>query len=238
MRIIRNQFLIVFLCAIHLVFICELKAGNDEKIYQISPELVDPDATVQTRALYDFLRLQFRHRIISGQTHSHYNTILPITGNAPLLRAGDFQHFTEGYAYLWKDGGHTFGKHDDGSVDQLISWYNQTRKKGIVSYQWHWHSPTGGEPSTNTFYTDLTSFDIARAITPGTSEYNDVIRDMDDIAAELKRFRDAGIPVLWRPLHEAGGGWFWWGAGGAEACKELYNMMFDRFMTHHELHNL
>ncbi|MEN8227105.1 MAG: glycosyl hydrolase [Bacteroidota bacterium] len=210
-------------------------AGN---IYQITPKLVDPDATGETKAMYEFLKLQFRQRIISGQTHDYHQQLVTLTGKTPLLRVGDFQHFTEGYPYLWRDGGHTFGKSDDGSVDQLIEWYNNTGKRGIISYQWHWHSPTGGDAGTNTFYTSLTTFDVTKAVIPGTQEYEDIITDIDDISAELKRFQDAGIPVLWRPLHEAGGGWFWWGAKGAEACKELYNIMFDRMKNHHGLHNL
>ncbi len=207
--------------------------------YNISPEPVDSAATEETKALYEFLLLQFGDRIISGQTHYNYGEIKTLTGKSPLLRVADFQHFTEGYPYLWVDGiGHTFGKHDDGSVDTLISWYNSTGKKGMISYQWHWHSPSGGEVSTNTFYTTQTTFDVTKAVTPGTQEYDDIIRDIDDIAAELKKFRDAGIPVLWRPLHEAGGGWFWWGAKGPEPCKELYNILFDRLKNYHQLHNL
>ena len=80
-----------------------------------------------------------------------------------MLRVADFQHFTEGYPYLWDNGGHTFGKHDDGSVDTLISWHDSTDGKGIISYQWHWHSPSGGEVGTNTFYTSLTDFDVSKA---------------------------------------------------------------------------
>ena len=206
--------------------------------YNIPPKPVDSAATEATKALYELLLLQFGKRIISGQTHNNYNQIKTLTGRSPLLRVGDFQHFTEGYPYLWVDGEHTFGKHDDGSVDDLIIWYNNTGKKGIISYQWHWHSPSGGEAGTNTFYTDLTTFDVTKAVTPGTQEYSDIIRDIDDIAVQLKKFQDAGIPVLWRPLHEAGGGWFWWGAKGSEPCKELYNIMFDRLKNHHQLHNL
>ncbi len=155
-----------------------------------------------------------------------------------MLRAGDLQHFTDGYPYLWQDGHHTFGKDDDGTVDELISWYNSTDKKGIVSLQWHWHSPTGGAAGTNTFYTDQTTFDVTKAVTPGTQENTDILRDIDDIAVQLKRFEDAGVPILWRPLHEAGGGWFWWGAKGPEACLELYNIMYDRLQNYHHLHNL
>ena len=206
--------------------------------YNISPAPVDSAANEETLALYDFLKLQFGKRIISGQTHNYYDEIVSLTGKSPMLRTGDFQVYTEGYPYLWKDGGHTFGKTDDGTVDELINWYNSTNGKGIVSFQWHWHSPAGGEAGTNTFYTDYTTFDITRAVTPGTPEYDDIIRDIDDISAELRKFQDAGIPVLWRPLHEAGGGWFWWGAGGAEACLELYDIMYDRMKNHHQLHNL
>lgn len=210
----------------------------DKNSYAISPVLVDAAADENTRGLYEFLLRNFGENIISGQTHDNYNAITSLTGKSPLLRSGDFQHFTEGYAYLWKDGAHTFGKDDDGTVDDLIDWYNSTGKKGLVSMQWHWHSPTGGSPGTNTFYTDYTDFDITRAVTPGTQEYSDIIRDIDDIAFQLMKFRDAGVPVLWRPLHEAGGGWFWWGAKGPEACVELYNILFDRLKNHHQLHNL
>ena len=148
------------------------------------------------------------------------------------------QVYTEGYPYLWVNGGHDFGKGDDGTVEELINWYNQSGGKGIVALQWHWHSPSGGEAGTNTFYTSLTDFDVTRAVTPGTQEYNDIIRDIDDVALKLKIFSDAGVPVLWRPLHEAGGGWFWWGAKGPGACLALYDILFDRMVNHHQLHNL
>lgn len=207
-------------------------------VYAVSQNPVDSLAGTSTKMLYDFLRMQFGERIISGQTHDYYNSLTDTTGEFPMIRVADFQHFTEGYPYLWDNGDFTFGKDDDGSVNALINWYQNTGKKGIISYQWHWHSPEGGEAGTNTFYTSLTTFDVSRAVMPGTQEYNEILRDIDDIAAELKKFQDADIPVLWRPLHEAGGGWFWWGAQGPEACKELYNIIFDRLKNYHQLHNL
>ncbi len=211
---------------------------TEKNVYHIAPDPVDPDATLQTRALYHFLLSQFGRKILSGQTHQYYDELCSLTGKTPLIRDGDMQSYTEGYPYIWKNGGHTFGKYDNGTVKALMDWYDSTSGKGIVAFQWHWHSPSGGSPGTNTFYTTETTFDITRAVTPGTQEYNDIIRDIDDIAAELKKFQDAGIPVLWRPLHEAGGGWFWWGAKGPEPCKALYNIMFDRLQNYHHLHNL
>ena len=58
------------------------------------------------------------------------------------------------------------------------------------------------------------------------------------LQAELKLLQDAHVPVLWRPLHEANGRWFWWGAHGPEPCKKLWRLMFDRFTSRHNLTNL
>lgn len=213
---------------------------NQKNTYNIVPELVNPKSTPETKALYSFLISNFNKKIISGQTNSEFDKIRTITGKTPLLRAFDFQHFTQGYPYLWNSSinGHSFGVHDDGQVNLAISWYNQTGKKGIVSFQWHWHSPTGGKVSTNTFYSNLTTFDVTKAITPGTSEYTLIIEDIDAIAIQLKKLQAAGVPVIWRPLHEAGGAWFWWGAKGAVACKKLYDIMFERMTNYHGLNNL
>ena len=36
--------------------------------------------------------------------------------------------------------------------------------------------------------------------------------------------------VLWRPFHEAAGGWFWWGKDAA-SFKSLWIAMFNYFKT-------
>jgi len=41
--------------------------------------------------------------------------------------------------------------------------------------------------------------------------------------------RDARVPVLWRPMHEANGRWFGGGAQGPEPFKRMWRMMFERF---------
>lgn len=51
---------------------------------------------------------------------------------------------------------------------------------------------------------------------------------MEKIAGYLKLLRDALVPVIWRPLHEAAGGWFWWGKN-SESFKRLWIQMFDYF---------
>jgi mannan endo-1,4-beta-mannosidase len=201
---------------------------------------IDPLATTEAVALYNYLKSNYGQKVISGQTYDYYSAVSPNASKSPVIKAYDFQHYTVGYPYLWNTAtaGHTFGWEDDGTTQAAIDWYNSTCQKGIVAFQWHWHSPSGGQPGVNTFSTSLTNFDVTKAVTQGTSEYTAVIRDIDSIATQLKRFQAAGVPVLWRPLHEAGGAWFWWGAKGPAAALKLYDMVYDRLVNHHGIHNL
>lgn len=73
---------------------------------------------------------------------------------------------------------------------------------------------------------------------PESEDYTLLIRDIDVIAGQLKKLQDAKVPVLFRPLHEAEGKWFWWGAKGPEPVKKLYILMHDRLTNVHKLNNL
>jgi mannan endo-1,4-beta-mannosidase len=89
------------------------------------------------------------------------------------------------------------------------------------------------------FYTYGTTFNLTAALANTSSvDYSLLIYDMDAIAKELQILQAANIPVLWRPLHEADGEWFWWGAYGPESCITLYRLMFDRYTRVHKLRNL
>ena len=71
-------------------------------------------------------------------------------------------------------------------------------------------------------------FDAANATLEGTWE-NEVFKvDLAECAGYLKLLQDRNIPVIWRPLHEAAGGWFWWGKDAA-SFKKLWIAMFDYF---------
>ena len=134
---------------------------------------------------------------------------------------------------------YNFQPYDDGTTAKAISWYlNETKGEGIVIFFWHWFSPLGGYSRTSTFYTNYTNFDVTKAVVQNTAEYNATIRDFDAIAVQLKKLQSSKVPVLWRPLHEAGGKWFWWGAKTNTAAIQLYNMMYDRFTNYHQLNNL
>ena len=201
---------------------------------------IDPAATTEAIALYNYLKSNYGQKIISGQTSDYYTTVSPNASKKPVIRAYDFQHYTVGYSYLWNNTTNSqgFGWEDDGTTQAAIDWYNSTCQKGIVAFHWHWHSPSGGQAGTNTFYSNSTTFDVSKAVTVGTTEYTAVIRDIDSIATQLKKLQAAGVPVLWRPLHEAGGAWFWWGAKGSAAALALYDILYNRLVNYHGVHNL
>ena len=106
---------------------------------------------------------------------------------------------------------------------------------------WHWNAPTNlinlpGQEWWRAFYTDSTTFDIATAlVNTNSTEYAMVLRDIDAIAVQLKKFSSNNIPVLWRPLHESEGGWFWWGAKGPEPFKQLWRLLYQRLTVYHGL---
>ena len=198
-----------------------------------APALIDAQATEAAKKLYKFLRSQYGNRILSGQTSAYFTELKALAGKTPVVRSFDMQNYSPHNPWHadWTPW-------DDGTVQAAIDWYNGTGKKGIVTFQWHWFSPSSGQLRTSIFYTNQTAFDVSKAVAPGNPEYTEVIRDIDAIAVQLKRLSDAGVPVLWRPLHEAGGRWFWWGAKGEAASLKLYDIMYERLTNHHQLHNL
>jgi mannan endo-1,4-beta-mannosidase len=114
----------------------------------------------------------------------------------------------------------------------------------VLSMCWHWNAPTNlintsGHEWWRGFYTHATTFDVAAALANTNSvEYALILRDIDAIAVQLRKFSSNNIPVLWRPLHESEGGWFWWGAKGPEPFKALWRLLFARLTDYHSLHNL
>ncbi len=193
---------------------------------------VTPHAAKEAQVLMTFFADIYGKKIISGQQDGwrftnglsgelHY--ITNTTGKLPALLAMDVAGCTDKSPR--RDTSHRLMTH-------ALDWYQN--RHGLVEFCWHWRAPLNAPE----FYTKDTTFDIARAVTPGTPEYAATLADLDLVATELEILRDARVPVLWRPLHEANGRWFWWGAGGPEPMKKLWRMMFENFTVKHRLNNL
>jgi len=109
------------------------------------------------------------------------------------------------------------------------------RHRYILTLHWHWHF---GDDSAWTGKRK-TPVDVGKMVTPGTPDYKQAIAEIDAAANKLQVLEDAGIPVLWRPLHEIDGGWFWWtDKEKPENTAALWRLMYDRITRTRKLDNL
>jgi mannan endo-1,4-beta-mannosidase len=192
----------------------------------INETLVTPNPTNEAERLYQFLYDNYGEKIISGVmtlgSMDEVGWLKTNTGKEPALVGLDFMHCNRGYGWY----------NNLEPVNDAQKYYN---RNGIPALCWHWRDPSR---KTESFYTKDTSFDISKIFDENSSEYTAMISDIDYTAGLLKKLQDNKIAVLWRPLHEAAGGWFWWGAKGAAPCKKLWQIMFERMVNYHGLQNL
>lgn len=71
----------------------------------ISSSPIDPNATQEAKDLYTYIKCQVNNTIISGQTNQYFDSLVTLANQTPLLRAFDFQSYTQGYSYNWKNNG-------------------------------------------------------------------------------------------------------------------------------------
>ncbi|MCL2183084.1 MAG: beta-mannosidase [Chitinispirillia bacterium] len=229
--------------------------------FTVPATLVTPNASDNTRKMYRFLRENFQKKIISGvmtdnvmqndgKYTAHTHTSQPEMKNAfdasgkyPALIGLDFMHGTGEQANRPNGGGDWFTGYNNATIALAETFF---KAGGIPIYCWHWRDPLRNSTHDQSFYTKETTFDLTKAFTnssydafnTSSPEYIAMLRDIDEVAGFLKTLADKDVPVLWRPLHEAAGGWFWWGAKGPKPCAQLWRLMFDRMVNHHKLNNL
>ena len=217
---------------------------------------VNPSATASARRLYSFLLENYGEKTLSGvqsaasHTNDFVNAVAAATGKHPALAGYDFiflQFSPTPAGWSWRQ-----------DYTDISAQKEHWNANGVISYMWHWNVPEseevyrGGGTDGYAFYISgnngTTPFDIREAVKEGTWQHECILADIDEIAGTFKQLQEAGIPVLFRPLHEAagnytkynpaGGAWFWWGRYGAEPCKALWNLLRDRLEKHHGLNNL
>ncbi|MBR0485312.1 MAG: hypothetical protein IJJ69_11145 [Oscillospiraceae bacterium] len=227
-----------------------------EKIkYNYQYELSDPQASPNAEKLMCFLAKHYGKDIITGQyasgaENTELDFLCQITGKYPAIRFGDVQCYSNNTASEQKE-----------IIRACERWAKQG---GIVGLMWHWDAPSG----ISSVYAEETDFSLADAVPESTLTENavsyqtdvalmseeeiqtalennqiseecvSILHDIDSISKALKPLSDKDIPVLWRPLHEAGGGWYWWSADGAQAYRWLWDVMYRRMTEYHQLHNL
>lgn len=202
----------------------------------MAEDLQTPNASEKAEAVYDYLRSVWGSKTLSGQQDltwrdsiDMYQRVLDDTGKAPAIMGYDFMN----YAF-------TSGEGLQQTEEAIAHW----DRGGLVSFAWHWRDPSD---STSAFYSKDTNFQIPIAngqLDTQDPVFSNMQADIDSIAVELQTLQDAGVVVLWRPLHEASGGWFWWGRSRTDGISPAYAQVvlwrhiYERMVNHHGLTNL
>lgn len=209
--------------------------------FDIADMPCDPDATAKTVAMYQYLHDHWNENLITGQYVSDARNrelalIYEMTGQLPLIRFS------------------SLGDEDTlAQIEAAMDWHLYTG--GFVGLMWHWNAP-----GSDTVYAEETDFSLMTVLYGVSVEQLakaspqelqqmaadgkisgdclQLMEDIDAMAAHLAKFANMDIPILWRPLHEAGGGWYWWGADGANAYLQLWLLLYNRMTKYHQLHNL
>lgn len=166
-----------------------------------------------------------------------------------------------GFDMLFATGGHSDEGWFRGYTDNNIRMAKQLwNLGGIPAFTWHWKvgkdtvfyskskgfnnaACTDGVAGTSA---DNTCFNYTKAFTDknctdantASTEYKSLMADLDSISKDFLQLQDSGVAAVWRPLHEAAGGWFWWGVGGSTCYKSLYRLVFDRMVNVNGVKNL
>jgi mannan endo-1,4-beta-mannosidase len=143
-------------------------------------------------------------------------------GAYPVVRGVDMMRYSP-----------VFVKYAGPNEDEVSNYISDTRAHGFLNTaSWHW-SPDIPGVGQNNYYNAFYDMNL------DVMDHLDALQnDIDAIARPLQQFRDAKIPVLWRPLHEVTQyAWFWW-SKDVNTFKTIWNLMWDRLVNHHKLDNL
>lgn len=181
--------------------------------------------------------------VISGQNCGHGNEIAH----------GNYDSFIE---TLYKQTGQypgmigiDYGYMREFSLDELVE-ANQYlidywNKGGLVTINWSPTNPWGDKNTYEDIRTKYGGTDLKKLITPGSPVYDRWMAKLDRIAAALQNLQKSGVVVLWRPMQEMNGWWFWWGKTDMDSLSLTHNAyialwrhMYNYFTNEKGLNNI
>lgn len=225
-----------------LFLVCSLLLSLTVSYGAVSSSLVTKDATEGAVKLYNFLKENYGSKTISGvQTGDMTGSLKAQLDVKAVYDKSDKYPALVGLDLLMATGHQSdeswFMSYTENSIKIAEELW---KEGGIPAFTWHWKV---GKDSV--FYTKDTNFDFTKGFLSGTTTwdtssetYKLLVADIDKISKHFQRLQTQGIAAIWRPIHEAAGGWFWWGSKGAEAYKALYALVYDRMVNTNGLKNL
>ena len=110
--------------------------------------------------------------------------------------------------------------HDEINKLLLDHW----KKGGLVTLTWCADNPFKDGYNVNwnsIIHKDSIDLKSLLASAPPSTAKTNYRRELVNVANGLKKLKEEGVVVLWRPFHEMNGSWFWWGPNDAETPTNL-----------------
>jgi mannan endo-1,4-beta-mannosidase len=198
-------------------------------------EPVNPNLIPEARQVLNYLESVYGKKVLAGANgDKNLEAIKKVCGKEAAICGFDLSGWN---SPPWSK---TYMPVVENTIESVKAWHG---KGGIVAMQLHWIHPSNPDGSAWSAVhgrkTASPPFDFESAFKPGTKVNLELMRDLKGHADFLQQLSDARIPVLWRPLHEIDGGWFWWtDAKKPENTAQLYRVMFDYFVKERKLNNL
>ena len=203
-----------------------------------SPAPSDPHATARTRALFVNLREVARDHVLFGhQDDLAYGVSWwDEAGRSDVRETAGSYPAVIGSELGWLEQGGPVSL-DKVRFDRIRHWMVEAYGMGGVNTaSWHLNNPVSGGSAWDTTA-------AVAAILPGGAQHDKYVAWLDRLADFLGSVRTADgepVPIIFRPFHEMGGGWFWWGRGHAtpEDYRALWRFTVEYVRDHKGVHNL
>ena len=209
-------------------------------IAQKTLKLADKNASPETIRLYSNLNtlaekgIMFGHQDdlaygIGWKAPNGQSDVYKITGDYPAVFGWDLGHIETGSACNL----------DSVPFSDIRKYALQVYARGgINEFSWHFNNPlTGGSAW------DISNPGTVKSILPDgslNSLYNQWLDKVASFLSDLKDENGKAILVLFRPFHEQGGNWFWWGKQQCTSSEfaQLWQYTVKYLCQTKKLHNL
>lgn len=183
---------------------------------------VDPEANGEATCLVTRLDRWRRAGLMGvGQqlnvSNIEFMAPLEALGHRPVAVVGfDLEELAQGETYQFPD-------------PPLQALLRLAQQGAVLTASWHATNPGTGGPFTDRGWTNLEA--LLDETTPAGKRF---WKDYDEKLALLARFEDGDgglfprTPIVFRPLHEANGAFFWWGKPDPAVYRKLWTRMQAR----------
>lgn len=231
--------------------------------YEKDLKLADPNAEPSVAALYQYLKavgeaeaILYGHMedtvLKAGASELSDSDTEDMTGSLAAVVGMDCGGLFGGFAgkYNERHPGAGLPDTNEGNIKAAALFSNEAIDRGaIITLSSHMPNFSGTVKREGNFSNSYDGFDFtpadsyvltgncANQILPGGAFHEAYCAHLDVIADYAKQVKG---PVLFRPLHENTGSWFWWGKAfcDAETYKSLYKYTVEYLRDERNVHNL